>query len=154
MRRSDKEIADKAEIESILLKCNICRLGLLKNGKPHIIPVNYGYSENALYIHSSDKGEKIELIRSNNNVCFEIEYMPELVKAEIACDWTTRFKSIIGAGKIDIINDEKGKIKGLDILMKSNGYDKEATYKAGLLARMVILKLKIESLTAKKSGDW
>ena len=154
MRRKDKEIKDSSIVENILSSAQICRIGFAENNTPYIVPVNYGYEANRLFIHSAKSGKKIELIRKNPNVCFEIELDPEIITGKKACDWTTKYQSIIGYGKIEILEDKAQKIKGLDTIMKQHAYKGKTEYKESLLDKMVILVIHIEKLTAKQSGKW
>lgn len=154
MRRKKQEITDKKIIEDILSKSFICRLGLIDGDRTYIVPVNYGYSDNAIYIHSASEGKKIELLKMNNNVCFEIEYHSEIIKKEKACDWNTKYRSVIGYGHIEIITDEEEKKKGLDFIMMQHGSNANNIYKNSSLKNMVILKLNIEEITGKQSGEW
>ena len=73
MRRKDKELTDSKEIEGIVKKATVCRLGLMDEDEAYIVPVNFGYEKNAIYFHSALKGRKIELIKKKEKVCFEIE---------------------------------------------------------------------------------
>lgn len=79
MRRSEKEVNDIHEIESILKQTSICRIGLCVDNIPYVVPMNYGYRDNCLYLHSAKEGRKIDIIRENPNVCFEVDTDIELV---------------------------------------------------------------------------
>ena len=92
MRRKDKEIKDRKEIESIIKRATVCRIGLSENNLPYIVPMNYGYVNNRLYLHSSTQGKKIDIIRHNNRVCFEMDTDHELVKSETPCQWTMKYR--------------------------------------------------------------
>ena len=153
MRRKNKEITDHNLIEEILIKSEICRLGINTDDVPYIVPVNYGYKDNVIYIHSAPKGRKIELLKKNNQVSFEIEYAHKVIREGESCDWTTEFISIMGVGTIEIVSDFENKIKGLDILMKQHGKEKNS-YSENLVKSVVILKLTIKELAGKQSGDW
>ncbi len=59
MRRKEKEIADKSEIESIIRKSLVCRLGIVDAGLPYIVPLCFGYDNGALFFHSAKEGRKI-----------------------------------------------------------------------------------------------
>jgi hypothetical protein len=153
MRRSDKEITDKNIIETILAKSEICRIGISDVETPYIVPLNYGFSDGSLYFHSSSRGRKIDLLRLNNHVFFEIEYASEILKGDSPCAWTTKYRSVMGSGKMEIIDDPQGIRNGLDIIMAHYG-SIDNTYDEAYLQRIVILKLNIEKLTAKQSGEW
>ena len=87
MRRKDKKITDRAEIESIILKSSVCRLALADQLQPYIVPLCFGYRDNTLYFHSALSGKKIEIIKKNNRVCFEFDIDCEAITSDKACDW-------------------------------------------------------------------
>ena len=105
MRRKDKIIQDEKLLEKILTEAEVCRIAMIDEYKPYIVPLNYGYSDNTIYIHSASLGRKIEVLKKNNNVCFEVEAKSDIVKGPKSCDWTTKYRSIIGYGKIEIVDD-------------------------------------------------
>lgn len=155
MRRKDKEITDTAIIESILKESEICRLGLVENGEAYIVPVNFAYSNGALYIHSAMQGRKIEVLKRNNKVAFEMEAHASIKTGPKPCDWTARYRSAMGKGTIEIETGLEQKKHGLDLIMKKYGWgSEELIYDAPLLSRVCILKVNIESIAAKQSGDW
>lgn len=154
MRRKDKQIHDKLIINEILTKSHVCRIGFSVDNQPYIVPVNYGYADNNIFIHSAPEGKKIELIKRNNNICFEIELDSRVISNEIACNWTTKYRSIIGYGRVSVITDKSEKIKGLDLIMSKYGATGENKYQDKSLERIVILRIDIEDITAKQSGPW
>jgi nitroimidazol reductase NimA-like FMN-containing flavoprotein (pyridoxamine 5'-phosphate oxidase superfamily) len=150
MRRTERKIEDPKIINKILSESIICRVGLFDEEYPYVIPLNYGYKNNALYIHCATGGKKIDLIRKNNKACFEIEDSYKILEDEVSCKWTTKYRSVIGNGKIEIISDFEEKKKGLDVIMTQHG-KKENTYHKKLVDRILILKLNIKDVTGKQS---
>jgi uncharacterized protein len=75
-------------------------------------------NNNHLYFHSAKEGKKIDIIRKNNQVCFEMDVEGEIVKGQKACFWGMKYVSVIGFGQAFFIEDNIGKRKALDILMK------------------------------------
>ena len=53
MRRIDKEISDIKTIELILKEADHCVIALSDNNSPYIVPMNFGYQDHNLYLHSS-----------------------------------------------------------------------------------------------------
>ncbi|HEY51473.1 MAG TPA: pyridoxamine 5'-phosphate oxidase family protein [Dehalococcoidia bacterium] len=151
MRRKEKEIADPAEIEEIVKKAKICRIGLVDGEEPYIVPVCFGYEGNALYFHSAHEGRKMDLIRRNNRVCFEIDTDVEVIDAEKPCGWSTRYRSVIGVGWAHILEDEEDKIRGLAVLMRQFG-EKKPDLEFEKAARAAVVRIDIENITGKKSG--
>ncbi len=154
MRRHDRELSDPAIIQEIFEKADIVRIGFSIDNQAHIVPVNYGYRDHKLYIHSAGRGQKIQWIKQNNDICFEIEMPYEIITGEQACDWTTKYRSIIGRGMISVITDVERKKEGLDIIMNAHGSPGVHTYDEAALSRMLIIEIDIKSFTAKQSGDW
>lgn len=150
MRRKDKEILDQNTIQEILLKSEICRISLNDIDYSYILPLNYGYQDNSLYFHCAKLGKKVDLIRKNNKASFLIEQYYEIAKDDISCKWTTKYRSIIGCGTIEIINEIEQKRNGLDVIMKHYGkFDNEYSNKQ--LENVLVLRLNIEKLKAKQS---
>jgi len=156
MKKFKQEIKDRATIEEILTTSEICRLGFMDKDKPYILPFNYGYQDNCLYIHCSNEGKKIDLIQQNNHVCIEIEQSAKIEKYEKACKWTTTFRSLIGYGFVEIINDYERKRQGLDIIMRHNGANSshDLNYERNQINSMSILKIEITEMTGKQSSNW
>ena len=154
MRKTNQEIKDPKIIEEILASSIICRIAMTDGDRPYLLPFNYGYKDNCIYIHSALEGKKLDVLRKNNSVCFEIEHKSEIIKGETACKWTTVYRSVVGYGKIDIINDFEEKITGLKIIMAQYGAPNLTDFSAPNVDRMLILKLSISELTAKQSSNW
>jgi len=151
MRRKDKEIKNKELIESIIKRATVCRIGLSENNVPYVVPLVFGYKDNCLYFHSAPEGKKINIIKQNDNVCFELEADLQLARAETACNWDMKYYSVIGFGKAFLIDDTEEKRRALNIIMEHySGNPHE--YPANKINKVAIIKVKIDSMTGKKSG--
>jgi nitroimidazol reductase NimA-like FMN-containing flavoprotein (pyridoxamine 5'-phosphate oxidase superfamily) len=154
MRKINQEITDKSIIEDILIQSRICRIAMIDNGLPYILPFNYGFEKNVIYIHSSPAGKKIDLLAKNPRVCFEIEQKADVVKNEKACKWATTYRSVVGYGNIEIISDFIQKKRGLEIIMAHHGAPESIDFETKQIDSLVILKLKIDDITGKQSSNW
>jgi len=152
MQRKEREIHDKDELEDILKKGEICRLGLCSNNVPYIVPMNYGYSDGTIYFHSARNGKKIEMIRENNCACFEIEIATEVEKNDKACNWGMKYKSIVGHGEIEEVHGSSEKIRGLSALMKHYSGMETWTFPESNIDKVSVLKLRIDTMSGKQSG--
>lgn len=150
MRRQEKEITDMVEIEEIIRRARVCRIGLVDGEKAYVIPMNFGYRDHCLYLHCAQAGKKLDLLKKNNNVCFEVESEFKLIPAEKACDWNILYRSVIGWGRGELVVDTQGKKQALDIIMKQYS-NAEYTYSKKALDEVRIVKVKIEEITGKKS---
>ncbi|MCK4392110.1 pyridoxamine 5'-phosphate oxidase family protein, partial [Candidatus Bipolaricaulota bacterium] len=88
MRRRDKEITDQAQIKDILDRASVCRIALCDNNVPYIVPVNFGYAGDCLYIHCASEGRKVDILRRNPKVCFEVDIDHALVAGATPCSYT------------------------------------------------------------------
>lgn len=151
MQRKDKQINDITVIHDILSKATVCRLGLCENNRPYVVPLCFGYKDNTLYFHCAGQGKKLDILRNNNNVCFEIDIDYEVVKACKVCDWGMKYKSVIGFGKAMFIKDVEKKCKALDVIMCQYS-EGNFEYPANAIENTVVIKVQIESMTGKQSG--
>jgi nitroimidazol reductase NimA-like FMN-containing flavoprotein (pyridoxamine 5'-phosphate oxidase superfamily) len=152
MRKKDREIKDREEIEEILYSNKVCRIALSDDDKPYIIPMNYGYKGNKIFLHSAVEGKKIDIIKKNNKVCFEITDSVEELPAEKACDFSTKYRCVIGFGIIKIVDDLDREKEALQILMKQHTGENDWQFPDEIVVKTTILEIEIESITGKKSG--
>lgn len=149
MRRKEKQITKTADIEQILKQGQVCRLGFVNKNVPYIVPMNYGYQDQALYFHSAPAGRKIDLIRANPLVCFEVDELVKMNKAARACDWGVSFKSVIGTGTARILETPAEKKAGLDIIMAQYS-DRSFTYPDEMLEKTAVIKVIVQEMTGKQ----
>ena len=152
MRRKDKLVEDQAELVRLLKSVEVCRIAIHDQPYPYLIPVNFGYHDNALYFHSAAVGKKLDLLKQNPHVCFEVEQDLELVKAEKACDWSYRFKSIIGFGKAQILTDADEKQKALEVIMRHYN-SSDFAFGEAVLKKVALVRIDIDSMTGKFTND-
>ena len=152
MRRKDKEITDRTEIESIILRSSVCRLALADQNQPYIVPLSFGYRDNKLYFHSAPSGKKLEIIKKNNRVCFEFDIDCEAITSDKACKWGMKYKSVIGFGTASFIENFDSKCRALDIIMRQYS-DGSFEYPENKVKDTVVIKVEIEHMTGKQSGQ-
>lgn len=154
MRKKEREITGLDEIESVINRCNVCRFALSNDDMPYIVAMNFGYRRGEkmeLFFHCANEGRKLDMIRKNNNVCFEMDTDHKIYESETACDFGMNYTSVVGFGKIYIITDEPGKKEGLNVIMKHYSGRDASEYKETSLTRTTILRLEISSLSGKKA---
>ena len=123
MRRKDREVTDIGQIGQMLDNCKTCRLAMVDDGQPYVIPLNFAYTINdevlTLYFHSAKEGRKIRILRENNAVCFEISKEGEPVFAkETPCNSGFYYSCVHGFGNAHFVDDYEEKRYALRLLMK------------------------------------
>ena len=150
-----KIIEDRGTIEAIVRKAPVCRIALCDDGQPYVVPVCFGYrfgdDGDVLYFHSSRKGRKLDVLRKNHAVCFEVDVDHEFVRSPNACEWSIKYRSVIGFGRASLVEDLEEKRRALDAIMAH--YSNQAyEYPEATLSRTTVVKVEIERMTAKVAG--
>ncbi len=151
MKKKEKEIHDSALMEEIINRSKVCRLGLSDGHWPYVVPLCFGYRNNALFVHSALKGKKIKIIKENPRVCFELDIDTEIQKKSSPCRWGTNYRSIIGYGQAQILEGLEAKRHGLDIIM-AHYSDQPWAFPDAALSKTAVIKVTISEMTGKQSG--
>jgi len=152
MRRKDREVIDHEQLISILKECKIMHLGIHDNPFPYVVPLNYGYqfseTKLTLYFHSSKLGKKIELLKINPKVAFTIDGFYDLVTHQIACKNTLLYRSLMGEGEIEFIENEVDKLAALKLIMiQQTG--KEGSYTASAVNEVMVVRINVQNYCGK-----
>ncbi len=128
------EIKSKEKIIEFLNQQETGRVcSIDKDGFPQIIPMNFVYANNAIYMHSHPRGEKLENMTKNQKVGFEVdqslEFLPSYFSSPTdASQADTLYISVVIKGKAILVSDPKEKTLALNELMKKyqpeGGYEK------------------------------
>jgi nitroimidazol reductase NimA-like FMN-containing flavoprotein (pyridoxamine 5'-phosphate oxidase superfamily) len=153
MRRKEKEIKSKSEIDSIIKSGQVCRVAFSLNNKPYIVPMYYGFKDNTLYFHSAKQGKKIDIINKNNQVCFEIDINQDIINTGVPCNWKNSYSSIIGFGKAKLVESYSEKVKALNLILDHYSPKTIYNFLKDNVDKTAIIKIKIEKITGKKSSD-
>lgn len=113
MRRKDREVTDPERIDAIIRACHCCRLGFYDNGEVYIVPLDFGYDEKegkrTFYFHGAKEGRKMDCILRSPRAGFELDTGYELIEAEVACRNSARYRSVVGTGRVSVIEAPGGK---------------------------------------------
>ncbi len=154
MRRKDREIVDKKVMVSIIEKAIICRVAMCWQDEPYVIPMNFGYRDNYIFLHSAGEGRKLDILRNNDKVCIEFDADVELVQSQKACNTEMKYKSVLVFGTAVVLKDIAEKKRALDIIMH-HYYNHDSLsafhYPEDALKKVIIIKVKVEKITGKES---
>jgi hypothetical protein len=150
MRKANREIGDPSAVRAIMKEARVCRLGLADNGMPYVVPMNFGLGENCLYLHCAAEGLKLDILRKNDRVCFEMDLLREIKKGPEACGWSARYESVIGFGRAVFLSEPEEKRRGLDRIMDHYGAAGPFSYPEEVLAKTEVIRIDIERITGKR----
>lgn len=154
MRRKEKELTNQSDIEAILKKAFVCHLGLADGDRPYVVPMNYGYEDGHIYLHGAAEGKKLDIIKKNDKVCFEMElFQQEIIKpGDQPCDWGTAFQSVIGFGTAKLLQTDEEKTRALNIIIKPHD-GRSFAFPEGMLKLTAVIDITIEEMTGKAADD-
>ena len=152
MTRRERQITDEAQITAILDAGKVLHLGLAVDNEPYVVPMNYGYTrENGklvMYLHSAVRGRKLDMIRANPRVFFEIDCDLVPFESELPCQYGLSYSSVMGKGIAHIVDDVEEKKKAMSILMKTQT-NKDFTFDDRLVSVVAVIRIDVEAYTAK-----
>ena len=158
MRRKDREIADPTEIAKIMSNAQVGRIGLSMNEQPYVVPVNFAFDRERIYFHCADTGMKLEFLRTNPRVCFEVDENLGIVPGPVPWMFGFAYRSVIAFGTARILTDAEEKTMATRLITAKYAGKEMAgmitpelteRYRSSLGSRLVIVEVKVESITGK-----
>lgn len=147
-------ITSRPEMDKIIASCQVCYLGMSdKDGRPYVLPFNFGYDGEYVWLHSGPTGKKVDLLKNNPDVCIAFSTDHELYHQheQVACSYGMKYKSVLVFGQVEWIESAERKIEGLNIIMK-NYAKREFSYSKPSVDNVAVFRVKPENMTAKKRG--
>ncbi len=149
-----KFIQQQRDIDEIILKCNVCYVGMMDvDNTPYVVPFNFGYEDGVIYLHSSKKGKKIEILKKHPQVCivFSADHLLHAQSEQVACSYSMHYRSVQAFGEIEFVDDKEEKIRILNVIMK-NYSDREFTYNDPSVREVCTFKIVVKRFSGKIFG--
>ncbi len=151
--KREREVTDINEIKEILDKSIIVHVGMIDGDEPYVVPMNYGYTledgELCIYLHGATVGRKLDIIKTNPKVFFEMECDVTPFEGKVACQYGTTYASVMGLGTAEVLTDVNEKIDGLTKFMKTQT-GKDFTFDEKMVSIVSVIKITAKEFTAKK----
>lgn len=152
MTRREREVTDIGEIIKILDNAKVLHLGMVDGDEPYVVPMNYGYTleegKLTIWLHGAKRGRKLDVMRANPKVFFEMEYGITPFEGEIACKYGITYSSLMGRGVAEIVEDIEEKKSALSFLMKTQT-GKDFEFEDKMAAVVSIIRIDVSEYTAK-----
>ena len=152
MTKREFQITDEAKIRQILDSAKVLHLGLAVDNEPYVVPMNYGYcleeGKLTLYLHSAVQGKKLEMIRANSRVFFELDCDRMPFEGKLPCQYGMVYSSVMGRGTARIIEDVEEKKQAMSILMKTQT-GKDFSFDEKLVSIVSVIRIDAAEYTAK-----
>lgn len=156
MRRKEREIKDTKEFVKILSKTCVGTLSLSGGEYPYAVPINFGFSETdgkfKVYFHCAGEGKKIELLRSDPKVCFEVHVMERITgEGENPCVYSCAYESVIGFGLARELKGHDEKKEGLIKIME-NCTGRSFKFSENQTRGVTVFEIAFSEVTGKRSS--
>lgn len=153
MRRHEREITDRAELDAVLQKATVVQLAMVDEGSPYVVPMNFGFADGLLYLHCAKQGRKVDVLRRNPRVCFNLFTDEAIVPpaTTAGCNFTSRYRSITGQGRVEFVEGDDAKRKALDIIL-AHYASGPFSYDPTAVEKTCVLRVVVESMTGKKAN--
>lgn len=150
----NKVISKIEDIRNIIKKCDCCNLAMVdQNNHPYVIPMNFGFDDEYIYLHSSSKGKKMTILENNKNVCLSFSTDHELrwQSEQVACSYSMKYRSVLVYGTVEFVESPEKKIAALDKIM-GQYTEKKFTYSDPAVRDVRVFKVHIDKLEGREYG--
>lgn len=153
MRRKDRQVVDWNLMLDVVDSCDCCRLGLPDGDGAYIVPMCFGYAvENgvlSLFFHCAKEGRKLDLLRRNGKVSFEMDSGHAFLPGDGPCSCSFSFQSVMGTGHAFMIEDAAGKSAALEAIMSHYGKSGNS-FLGAELDSVAVIRLNVDEWSCKK----
>ena len=144
LTKRERQVTDPEQILHILDTGKVLRLGLAVDNEPYVVPMNYGYKMEdgklTVYLHSALKGEKLDMMRANPKVFFEIDCDLQPFEGRVPCQYGLVYSSVMGRGTATIVEDVEEKKQAMSLLMKTQT-GKDFTFEDRLVTIVSVIRV-------------
>ena len=152
MLRTKNEIKDRAAIDEIIQRALVCRLAMTDGLTPYVVPLCFDYDGDSLFFHCGTEGRKIDMLKKNSRVCFEIDRMEGVAKGKggRACGWGITYQSVIGTGTARFLSDHQEKQEVLARLFTRYSGERMPIPSENV-QKTTVIQVVVEEITGKHS---
>ncbi|MFZ4457224.1 MAG: pyridoxamine 5'-phosphate oxidase family protein [Bacteroidales bacterium] len=140
--------------EKIIAQSKICFVGFADtDGTPYVLPMNFGYNDGVIYLHSAPEGSHLNLLERNNRVCITFCVGDKLVHQhpDVACSYRMRADSTLCRGKVEFIEAVEEKTAVMNVMMKQY-VNREFPYSMPAIKNVKVWKVVVESFSSRHFG--
>jgi hypothetical protein len=151
MPHMERVTRDPQEIAAILDQAQVCRLGLIDDHQPYVVPMCFAHQDGRIYLHSAGSGRKMTLLRHHPRVCVEVDRLLGLKQGKAACSFGLYYESVIGCGRATIVEDNAEKRMALELLCRRYTVPGAAAITDEALKATTVIRVDLDQLTGKRS---
>ncbi len=149
-----RAILDKKELVDVIQRSQFCHLSLVdEQGKPYVIPMNFGFRDGIVYLHGAQHGRKIDILKNNPSVCinFTTDHLLRYQNEEVACSWSMKYRSVLCYGEAEFITVPEEKIAAFHIVM-AQYTDGDFKFNAPAIREVCVWKVRVVRMDGRAYG--
>ena len=150
----NRKVEHITAIRDIINKSDVCYVGMVdENNNPYVLPFNFGFENDIIYLHSAKTGKKIDILQKKSQVCiaFSYDHVLRYQNKEVACSWSMKYRSVLAYGNVEFINDPEGKVEALNAIMKKYA-GKDYEYNDPAIEGVQCFRIKVENFEGRAYG--
>ncbi|MFO7873662.1 MAG: pyridoxamine 5'-phosphate oxidase family protein [Bacteroidales bacterium] len=147
-------INNPEKIREIINKCDTCYVGMTDTeGKPYVLPFNFGYEEHVIYLHMAGEGKKIGILQHQPDVCVAFSTDHQLFHRNegVACSYGMHYRSVLAYGRATFVDDYDEKVRIMNVTMRKYT-GKDFSYNTPAINNVCICRIDIDKIEGKLSG--
>lgn len=142
-------------MEEVIDQCKFCFVGFAAmDGTPYVIPMNFGYKDNVVYLHSGSVGRAKDILAENPKVC--VSFCPDgklvFQSSPMACSYSMKSVSVLVEGTVEFVEDMKEKENALSVMM-NRFTNQPYRFSEPALCNVKVWKIRAEKMSAKSFGN-
>ena len=150
--KREQRITDQTQILKLLDAGKVLHLGLCVDNEPYVVPMNYGYTMEdeklVLYLHSSVRGKKLDMLRANPKVYFEFATDLQPFGSGKPCQYGLAYSAVLGKGIATIVEDVEEKKHAMAVLMKTQT-GKDFVFNDEWVSIVAVIRIDVAEYAAK-----
>jgi nitroimidazol reductase NimA-like FMN-containing flavoprotein (pyridoxamine 5'-phosphate oxidase superfamily) len=165
IRYSERAILDDEILISLLETAMVGRIGMLAEGEPYIVPMNYAYERavggplGRVIIHGANQGRMVRALAANPAVCFEIDTYLATIPDPVLCEYDTAYASVICQGQARLLTDLEERTMALRVFARKYASPEKADalkqktverFQSSSGAHTAVLEIRLETMTGKQ----
>ena len=165
IRYSERAILDDETLISLLETAMVGRIGMLAEGEPYIVPMNYAYERavggplGRVIIHGANQGRMLRALATHPAVCFEIDTYLATIPDPVLCEYDTAYASVICQGKARLLTDLEERTLALRVFARKYASPEKADalkqktverFQSSSGAHTAVIEIILETMTGKQ----
>ena len=162
IRKQNLAVDDANAIEHLLRTSRVGYLGLVDGDEPYVVPLNFIWHREAIYVHGAQYGRKASLMSQSPKAAFTVAHEIGTITHPVPAKTDTAYLSTMVFGRISMVEDLNEATSALEAMLCKyvpGYYDSPLhsghvqSYVSGAGSHVAVYRLQPERITAKENPE-